>query len=1095
MIATSLWYKLSHSEFEKLALEHVRDIYTECSWYCTSLTADGGKDAVGEFRKFEDELAEIYWMEAKHHPKNRSIGKYTLDTHLVSAFFSKGVKRLHVVTSGVLSGNFISRADVFGKEHGFIFAHSDCDALEAWLASRHDIVNKFFGSAAPDVLDSLEKSDASSRLIFARASIFADNDNLTSSPVPISHLLPGKKFRLVVSVSVASKIPKTITPLKLKWSVPPQRISLLTNQDSGGAEIMTFDPSETPVINLPFRLHLFSNSTFPGPTIHSADGTELLSTTLDGIQNLPRLASPFVGNIARQELFRLRRLLSDEVLRGRAQIIICRGRAGSGKTRLAEELRDDAQTLGFTVGLIEMTSTSRTQEERWRQLFRWIFGLEHNPFNLAEEELIENCLSRFDLLPEDRGDLTKILMSFLKSGVYSEDLFDPNLLIGRNFASVIRATLNYRLERPVLFHIDDAHHLSRRQLRPLYLLRYLIETSDSLPFCLLVSGRNDETVRDNYFQHFVHGLEFSDFTRFCITDIPDMTSDDAKELIITTLRCPELLAEESKTLELIIRRAGTNPFVLMQTIDHLAIDYETISFGHGDDFFILDIPAFKRALLDLPKGVWSILSQRFAGLLKQGEHKLLSALVAMAIIGRRSPRRAVNRALEQPLTTHDVRRLLALDYLAEATGQHFELAHDLLVEALWKRPETGKVASRLASSIREEEKAAFTDEQRAAIYHAAGPRYYRKSWDTTYDIIKSCAGRQEYVTLPPLFKRLEDIAYRSKNMVFDSELSWVAAVADQHCGNTYSALRKFIKIKEIAEQAFPDALERYIDASIEIGNQYILRVQPTLALQNIFQAIEILEDPTLRLPRRSVLRLKALAHNRCGAALHFLDRRAEASRHFDIALDASSGIDDYLRSHTHWNIAAMMRFSDPTGAAYHLRTARNIWNEKANRKERLRILLDLSEAYSECLSQNSFLARARLRAVAAETVEKGYHFQASGALLCLSTCLIKAEAWEEAKAALLRAFDLTTITEDLKNRMFIAHYLSLCANKLGTNAECRDWCRQSTQALGDGDLEKIDLVQFLRYNETVAGDIFPENAGDRRAESAADLKWYVFDRA
>lgn len=1077
-----------------MALEHVGDVYPECSWRCTSLSRDEGKDAVGKVLNLEYEIAEIYWMEAKHHPGKRSIGKYTLDTHLVSAFFSQVVKRLHVVTSGSLSNNFIRRADVFSKEHGFVFAYSDEDAVEAWLASRRDVVQRYFDSASAEVMRSLENIESTPDSVFPRAFILSENDSLTSSYTPAPHLLPGKKFRLVVSVSVAAKMPKEKLPIRLRWDVSPKRVSLLKQVDSPAGDLLTFNPSKEPIVSFPFRLLCFNSSRLQGPVLYSADGAELASLKLGGISELPRLTSPFVGDVARQELLRLSRLLREDVAVGRPRLVICRGRAGSGKTRLAEELRDDAQFLNFTVRSVDLSSTPTAQEERWRLLFRWLFGLEHNPFEFPEEEVIRTRLARLDLGLDEKGKLETALRAFLMDRVYSEELFNLDLPDGRRMADALRVALGNRFEKPVLLHIDDAHLLSRRQLRPLYLLRYLIETYDSLPLCLLLTARNDETVRDNSFEHFVGGLELADFSGFHLIDLPDMTVEDAKELVATTLRWPELLAEESETLTRIVQRSGTNPFFLMQTLDHLAVDYETVGFGHGDGYFLIDIPAFKRALRDLPRNVRDILSQRFAGLLRNKEDKLLLALAAIAIIGRKAPKSVVNRAVERPISARDVGRLLSLGYLADASGQHLELAHDLLVEALRARPESRRVASRLATSIHDKEGRALTEEQRAAVFYAAGARYYQESWNLTRHILEGRARRQEYLSLPPLFDRLERIASASKTLVLDSTLAWLAAITEQHCGNTHAALKRFLKIRDAAQRELPDSAERYIDALIEIGNQHLLRAEPGPAIQNISIAIEILNDSALRLPEKTHTGLTALAHNRQGAVLHLVERDNEALYHFNLALAAASSEHYYLLSHTQWNLASLLRFNDPSRSAHHLETARHIWDEKLRHKDRLRIMIDCSEAYSSCLVHNTHLARARLRAVAADASEKGYLFQACDTLLCLSACCLSAGEWQEARHALLRALDLTVTAENLRSRIFITHYLSVCAHMLGAQVESMDWSSLAARALTDAAFARTVLYECLHYNESITAGRDAEDVSGR-LERVGRLRWYPFERA
>ena len=1094
MISTIPWHNIAPAQFEDMALSHVRDVYPECNWYSTSLSGDGGKDAVGEIKGLYREISEIYWMEAKHHPTSRSIGKYTLDTHLVSAFFSRNVKRLHVVTSGELSANFILRANMFGKEHGFIFAYSDVKAMRSWLAFRKDIVRKYFKLEAAEVLDFLRKNNAVVSQLYAQASVYADNDAISPNSIPVSQLLPGRRFRLVVSVSLAKFLDASKRPLRIKWDVPPNQASLLVRGGSG-SENFTFDPFHKSVISIPFRLLGFSKDKLPNPTIYTADGEEIASPRLDGIRNLPRLASPFVGKGARDELFRLHRVLSDEVSIGTPSLLICRGRAGSGKSRLAEELRDSAQLLGFAVKSIEMPGTLISQEERWRQLFRCFCGLEYNPFNLSEDEIISRHLKWLDLGLEDEEDFVRSLSAFLIKGVFSEDLFNFDLSFGVLFADIVRESIKRQFERPVLIHIDDAHLLSRRQLRPLYFLRHLIETSDSLPLCVLLTARNDETVRDNSFDHFSKSFEWTNSKKFYKTDIPEMTLDDARELVALTLRWAELLAQESKTLDLIIQRAGTNPFLLIQMLDHLAIDSGTISFGHGNNNFLIDVPAFKSALRKLPKKAQDILSQRFEGMIRRGEQHLLSILATIAVVGRRAPRRLVSQALQKPLLRKDVTRLLELDYLADASGSYLELSHDLMTDALKQRSEIKKAASRLATLISSDKKNAVTKEQQASIYYEAGRKYYGNSWILTRQIVEKRAKRQEYLTLPPLFDRLEAIAASSKSFVFDPDLAWISAVAEQHCGNTYVALQKLLEIMRVAEMHLTTSGERYIDALIEIGNQHILRAEATHAIKRIAGAIEILNNPVFQLPGNVRARLLAVAHNRFGAVLHLVDRNEEALKHFNLALSKSAeGHNDYLYSHTFWNLAALLRFSDPKISASYLREAYKSWEAKLRHKERLRLLIDCSMAYSDCIEQNNIVNRSALRAVAAEASEKGYLFQACSVMMALSASLLDAEEWDEAKTVLLKALDLTLITEDMKNRTFAAHYLSICAHMTGMGEECLDWSWQACRVLSDPIFTETDLGRCLLYNEQIVKEQQPEKIS-LRLKTAGRLKWYRFNRA
>jgi hypothetical protein len=1093
MIPTAAWRQLSDSDFERLALEHVRDLYPEIDWRSTPPTSDGGKDAIGQLKDAREGVIEIYWMEAKHHPANRSIGKYTLDTHLISAFQSYEVKRLHVVTSGLLSANFLVRADTFSRQHGFVFAYSDQEALEAWLATHVDFVRKYFSVAAEEVVSTLRSYATRIPAIFCRASVTADTDGANPLAISVPHLLPGKKFRLVLTTSVATRPPAAALPFRLVWELP-KRVSLLTPQDDHLC-LRRFDPIKEPVVSVPFRLLWFSSTKLPNPGLSQANSSDITAVALKDLCELPRLFAPFVGHGARQELSRLKRLLREEVSFGQSRLVLVRAPAGAGKTRLLEEVRDDAQALGFVVRLVQMTSTVRAQEEHWRLFFRWLFGIEHNPFALPEEEVLRKRLARLDLALEEVGKFHASLNRFLQHGICSDELFNVETALGRHMTDAVRAVVGQRIDSRLLLHIDDAHHLSRRESRPLHFLRHLIETSDSLPLCLVIAGRNDETVRETSFASFARSLDIGGCERFQVIDLPALTRPDAEELVITTLRWPELRVLESRTLAKIITRAGTNPFFLMQTLDHLAMDYETVAFGHDDENrFLIDIPAFKRALNDVPRTAAGILSERFAGLRRRGDERLLLAMAAIAVIGRRAPRIIVSKALKRPLTKRDTGRLLELGYLPDASDGHLELEHDLLVDALRTRPEAQRAALSLARLLRDRPPRSITPEQQAAVYFAAGPRHRKAAWDLTRQIAEERFERQEYQSIFPLLGRLECISAASHAPSFDLGLTWLSAIVQQHCGNTQAALNKFESIRQSTSSHLAKNAERYVDATIEVSNQYLLRASPSLAIETLSEALAALEEPALHLLSNVRLRLTALAHNRFGAALHLMDCRPKAIEHFNASLAASEKVgDDYLYAHTHWNLAALLRFHAPATAIRHLRRAREIKDRCLRHKERFRLMVETSEIYSHCLRDNRAIVRFLLRAIAAEASEKGYLFQMCDALLSLASAALTAQSWDEAQNAALTTLDVTVASEDLRNRAIATHYLSVTAHMLGAQSASRDWCSQSTRFFVDAALSKSRLGRCIRYNAKAVDGAYsssPRSCGLQ----AGLLLWHPFDR-
>jgi hypothetical protein len=1098
VITKAQWHELSAGDFEGLALEHVRDLYPEFSWRGTQASHDGGKDAVGEARAMGAEVAEIYWMEAKHRPGEKSIGQYALDTHLISTFLSRGsVKRLHVVTSGKLSNGFLLRASAFAADSGFVFAYSDIEALQGWLFARPDQVSRFFTTSAQDVLNALAQMDRPRGLLFGRAVFLSEDDILEPSSLPVAGLVPGRKFRLLVAVSAATKPTPAAMPLRLHWHPSTDHVSLLqpANHAEPAAGLLSIDPRDESMVTVPFRLLRYGKDPLPNPVLRTADGTDI-ELPLHATCMVKRLVSPFVGAKAREHLLQLHSVIRDEVASSRPHLAVCVGRAGSGKSRLADELRDEAQSLGFTVRALEMSATPGAQEERWRQLFRWLLGLEHNPFELSEGQLLSRRLETLSLPEELTDSLLDPLRGFLISGEYSEDLFNPDTAAGRQMATVVFHALARRLTSPVLLHVDDAHHLSRPQMRPLYLLRRLVETHDALPLFVLVTARDDETVMERSVDHFVNGLRLASFSRFHIHELADMQLEDARELVATTLRWPELLAEESRTLDLILQQAGTNPFALVQTLYHLAVDNGGVEFGHGDVDFLVNVENFKTALRVLPKGTDAILRQRFTGLLARGGDKLLHAICAVAIVGRWAPTRVIAASLGAALSASQMTELLALGYVTDATEREVELSHDLLVTALAKRPEAREVARRLAGSDAVGE---LSDEAQAAVFFAAGGAHYPRSWALSRSIVHRAFECQDYVGLRRPMARLEAIAAATPGQhSVDLDLAWIGAVADQHAGHTKSSLERFEKIREqvfAGSHTSMEGTERYLNATIEMGNQHLLRAELSVAIRHARDALAMLEDPKLKLEPLAHSRLAALAHNRLGAMLHLAGDRQVATLEFTAAAEwAERGGDDYLLAHTWWNLAAMTRHVDAQQSRVHWETAKRLWATGLRDKERLRIMLDCSEQYTDCLASNNPLSRRRLYAVAAEAAERGYLFIACVALLCFAVCAIADRRWDEARRGLLRALDMTAISEDLKNRMFVAHYFSVCAQAQGKTTEALDWCWQASRPLGDLALASAPLAACIRHNYAVAQGHTPPAIPDATL-LATGFSMFPFDRA
>jgi hypothetical protein len=739
--------------------------------------------------------------------------------------------------------------------------------------------------------------------------------------------------------------------------------------------------------------------------------------------------SPFVGEAAERLLAQYKRLLVEDVLESRPRLMAFVGRAGSGKSRLAEELRDDAQRLGCTVRMIRFAASADKQQEAWRSLFRWFFGLEHNPFDLGERDLL---LQRLQRLREGANvePLAAALSSFLVDGRYDEDLFSYDLAIGHQLADIV--TRRSCGPEPLLLHIDDAHHLSARQMEPLFFLRHIVETRPSLPLCVLVTSRNDETVVERAFDHFVNSIDIRDTSRVTVARVSDFSPSDARELLAKTLEWPELQLADSEVATRIIERAGLNAFSLIQIVEHIAVDRQAVAFGHGSSGLLVNVTAFKQALAETPSGVDRILKSRFDGLLRlERGMDLLEVLAASALLGREAELRVLSAATGRRICLSDLEPLLTLGYLHSADETRLLLSHDLLVEALLREPAATSVAEQYAQKLPRSRVLAVLDDQRqASIYYHAGERYAARSWDATVRLIHRADETEDYRRILDVLRLIDKLKSRSPAVVnLHHHLAYVIAGSYQHCGNTKMALDLFSKLVEQARSQLgrqANAAREFVESAVEVANQSYLRADVMSGLRYIRQTLDVLEDLEYDFDSSARTALLSLAHNRRAALLHLGGQDAEAEHEYrsSLALALDAG-DAYLECHTYTDLATIFRFRDLNACADMIGRARRLWVDRLQTKVRRRVMIDCSQRYTECLQRNTYSSRGKLLALATEAMEKGFLFQAADAFLCQAYSAVLQGEWPEAREAAIRALNVTASSDDLRARLYAYHYLSV----------------------------------------------------------------------
>jgi hypothetical protein len=1075
MITPRQWDAMSHLEFERLSLSHVRDIYPDLSWTPTSQSHDGGRDGEGS-RLLDTGIREIYWMEAKHRPRDNSIGPYTLDTHLVSLFFAKYVKRLHVVTSGRLSTNFMLRAEAFSRDHGFAFSFSDCEVLATWLKGHPETLS-YFRSEQESVAEILAQLDIGEEGLTANAFFIPEDDSLRMASQIVDELVPGRKYLLVIAISISNHRFFDAYPLCLSWRPDPRfAYPLDPSVMDKGIEV----PYSSTVMTVPFRLLQYGREHMPPPVLTSRSGSPI-PLRMRKTSIIPTFASPFVGTEALNLLSFFTKLIREEVKASRPRLIALRGRAGTGKSRLAQELRDEAQHLGFLVRMLPMRPGIREQEDRWRSFFRWLFGIENNPFHLREPQLLKQRLASLSSLTPSQELLTN-LESFLVEGKYCDDLFDRTTVVGMAMIDAIDEALR-ALPGPLLLQIDDVHHLSQRTFSPLYALEHIIQTRDSLAFCLFVTSRFDETVLDLGVGVFLQAMGMGGVDRSLVESLPEFTTRDAQELVTLTLRWPELRTEHSEVLSRIIDRAGTNAFCIMQILEHIAIGRKAVTFGPAETSFLVNVDAFKEALQDIPRGIAQILQSRFDGLRrKQAGKPLLRFLCCVSLFGREIDKKTLTLTRGKGPGKKTIRELLELGFLVQTDESRVALSHDLLVDALRKQPEISEIAKSIAErlGVKNRETIDISDERLSSLYFHAGSAYFRESWGFAERAIWEANGSEDYQAMMAPISTLRKIkrathAQRTTKgrqpslAVFAPEpsfdLRFLFAIADQHCGNTKSALKQFKKLVFFSKSRLaldPAAITQSIESAIEAANQQYLRLELSSAKEDLSYALDALAADT-DLPQRHDL--LALCMNRYGAILQVSYREREAEEAYLIALKhAKTAENHYMMSHTLSDLGSLLRQRDPSGSEQFFLSAWDIYRSRLQGKERRRIMLECSKYFSEALCCNSRYSRAALYSLAKEAMERNFVFQASEALICGGYNALAAGEWEEANRALVKALDLSAISEDLKARCFAYHYLSLSAARMGLREEAAGYAWQASLLVEDPFLADSELRKALGTN-------------------------------
>lgn len=128
LLYTKFGRKKSAEKFEDMALDYVREAYSEYTWEPTGRTRDGNRD----FHTLEDKLLNI-WGEAKFKKDSISLTRKDLDPTILSGLIDGTVTLIVFVTNGKIPDSLITRMSLGANMKGMKVSFVTGKQLSDWL--------------------------------------------------------------------------------------------------------------------------------------------------------------------------------------------------------------------------------------------------------------------------------------------------------------------------------------------------------------------------------------------------------------------------------------------------------------------------------------------------------------------------------------------------------------------------------------------------------------------------------------------------------------------------------------------------------------------------------------------------------------------------------------------------------------------------------------------------------------------------------------------------------------------------------------------------------------------------------------------------
>jgi transcriptional regulator with AAA-type ATPase domain/tetratricopeptide (TPR) repeat protein len=473
--------------------------------------------------------------------------------------------------------------------------------------------------------------------------------------------------------------------------------------------------------------------------VRTRDGAayRLADTERAGFGILGRLL-PFVGRAAALEALRARLPLMRE---GRGQVVVIRGDAGIGKSRLLHELRQHASLQG--VRYLEGRCVSYGRPVAYLpfgDVLRELCGIEESNDGAALERKLERALSVIGL---DARRVRALVPVLGRSDSPPEA--DPRALRARTFDAVQQLLVGASAQRPVVLAIEDLHW---SDVTSEELLGSLIASLSKAATLVVVTHRSG--YRPPWPMP-ADGLELS---------LDALSHDESLQIVRAIL--PAGATPES-AVQAVLGRAEGNPFFLEELARAL-----------------VENPALGTAG-PVPATIQEVLLSRMARLAPDDQRTLQAA----AVVGKDVPWVVVRElaSLDDQTLRASLTRLCAAQFLREGMGsaeRGHTFAHALTQEVAYGTlgAEERRALHAAAVSTMERAYAGRLDERRDQIAHhvARGEvwskaiHYFHASLDLSLDDATAAWRAGEHAAALPRARDDLRIAQEFKNMAGQMEV-------------------------------------------------------------------------------------------------------------------------------------------------------------------------------------------------------------------------------------------------------------------------------------------------------------------------------------